>query len=103
MNTPIAVVLAAGKGTRMGGDLPKVLFEAHGKPLVRWVLDALVDAGIHDHIVVIGYRGELVEQALAGHAGVAFATQREHRGRSTPAADRRGSSRQSAAGGHRLR
>jgi bifunctional UDP-N-acetylglucosamine pyrophosphorylase/glucosamine-1-phosphate N-acetyltransferase len=80
MTKPIAVVLAAGKGTRMGGDLPKVLFEAHAKPLVRWVLEALAAAGIHDRIVVIGYRGEMVEQALAGMAGVSFAVQREQRG-----------------------
>jgi bifunctional UDP-N-acetylglucosamine pyrophosphorylase / glucosamine-1-phosphate N-acetyltransferase len=80
MTKPIAVVLAAGKGTRMGGDLPKVLFEAHGKPLVRWVLEALAAAGVHDRIVVIGYRGEMVEQALAGMAGVSFAVQREQRG-----------------------
>ena len=38
---PLAVILAAGRGTRKGGDCPKVLFEAAGKPLVRWVLDAL--------------------------------------------------------------
>ncbi|MFM8633202.1 MAG: NTP transferase domain-containing protein [Planctomycetia bacterium] len=77
---PIAVILAAGKGTRMGSDLPKVLHEAHGKPLVRWVLDALEAAGIADRIVVIGYRGELVEQALAGLPGVSFVIQREQRG-----------------------
>ena len=77
---PVAVILAAGKGTRMGSDLPKVVHEAAGKPLVRWVLDALEAAGIHDRIVVIGYRGELVERALAGLPGVAFATQREQRG-----------------------
>ena len=64
----------------MGGDLPKVLFEAHGKPLVRWVLEALAAAGVSDQIVVIGYRGELVEQAIAGMPGVAFAVQREQRG-----------------------
>jgi bifunctional UDP-N-acetylglucosamine pyrophosphorylase/glucosamine-1-phosphate N-acetyltransferase len=80
MTKPLAVVLAAGKGTRMGGDLPKVLFEAHGKPLVRWVLEALAAAGVSDQIVVIGYRGELVEQALAGMPGVAFAVQQEQRG-----------------------
>ena len=80
MTKPIAVVLAAGKGTRMGGDLPKVLFEAHGKPLVRWVLEALAQAGVSDRIVVIGYRGEMVEQALTGMAGVSFAVQREQRG-----------------------
>lgn len=77
---PIAVVLAAGKGTRMASDLPKVLHEAAGKPLVAWVLEALAAAGIHDRIVVVGYRAELVEQALAGMPGVSFALQREQRG-----------------------
>jgi bifunctional UDP-N-acetylglucosamine pyrophosphorylase/glucosamine-1-phosphate N-acetyltransferase len=77
---PIAVVLAAGKGTRMASDLPKVLHDAAGKPLVRWVLDALAAAGISDRIVVVGYRADLVEQALAGIPGVAFATQHEQRG-----------------------
>ena len=77
---PIAVVLAAGKGTRMASDLPKVLHEAAGKPLVAWVLDALAAAGIHDRIVVVGYRADLVEQALAGEPGVSFAMQREQRG-----------------------
>lgn len=79
-HSPIAVVMAAGRGTRMGGDLPKVLFEAAGKPLVRWVLDALAAAGVTDRIVVVGYRAALVEEALAGLAGVSFAVQREQRG-----------------------
>ena len=43
--SPIAIVLAAGKGTRMESDLPKVLHEAAGKTLLDWVLDALQDAG----------------------------------------------------------
>jgi bifunctional UDP-N-acetylglucosamine pyrophosphorylase/glucosamine-1-phosphate N-acetyltransferase/UDP-N-acetylglucosamine pyrophosphorylase len=76
----IAVILAAGRGVRMGGDLPKVLFEAAGKPLVRWVLDALEAARVTDRIVVVGYRAELVETALAGLPGVSFAMQREQRG-----------------------
>ena len=77
---PIAVIMAAGRGTRMGGDLPKVLFEAAGKPLVRWVLDALEAAGVTDRIVVVGYRAELVEATLAGLPGVTFAVQKEQRG-----------------------
>ena len=77
---PLAVIMAAGRGTRMGGDLPKVLFEAAGKPLVRWVLDSLAAAGVHDRIVVVGYRAALVEAALAGLPGVSFAVQREQRG-----------------------
>ena len=75
-DSPIAVIMAAGRGTRMGGDLPKVLFEAAGKPLVGWVLDALAAAGITDRIVVVGYRAELVEAALAGLPGVSFAVQK---------------------------
>ena len=77
---PIAVVLAAGKGTRMGSDLPKVLHEAAGKPLVTWVLEALAAAGILDRIVVVGYGADLVERTLAGMAGVSFALQQDQRG-----------------------
>ena len=77
---PIAVVLAAGKGTRMGSDLPKVVHEAAGKPLVRWVVDALRTAGVDDVIVVVGHRADLVEACLEGLPGVSFATQREQRG-----------------------
>lgn len=77
---PLAVVLAAGKGTRMASDLPKVLHEAAGKPLVRWVLEALGEAGVLERIVVIGYRGELVERAVSDVPGIAFAVQREQRG-----------------------
>ena len=83
---PIAIVLAAGKGTRMGSDLPKVLAEAAGRPLVSWVLDALAAAGIRDRIVVVGYRAELVRAALAGLPGVSFAVQREQRGTGDAAA-----------------
>ncbi|HEY6323914.1 MAG TPA: NTP transferase domain-containing protein, partial [Thermoanaerobaculia bacterium] len=36
----VAVVLAAGKGTRMRSRLPKVLHRAAGRPLLAWVLDA---------------------------------------------------------------
>ena len=77
---PMAVILAAGRGVRMGGDLPKVLFEAAGKPLVRWVIDALEAAGVTDQIVVVGYRAELVEAALAGLPGISFSLQRVQRG-----------------------
>jgi bifunctional UDP-N-acetylglucosamine pyrophosphorylase/glucosamine-1-phosphate N-acetyltransferase/UDP-N-acetylglucosamine pyrophosphorylase len=80
VGAPIAVVLAAGKGTRMGSDLPKVAFEAAGKPLVRWVIEALAAAGIHDTIVVVGHRAEVVEEAVAGCPGLSFARQREQRG-----------------------
>jgi bifunctional UDP-N-acetylglucosamine pyrophosphorylase/glucosamine-1-phosphate N-acetyltransferase len=47
-----AIVLAAGKGTRMKSALPKVLHELCGRPMLWWVLEALRAAGIDDVVVV---------------------------------------------------
>lgn len=68
-----ACVLAAGKGTRMGGDRPKVLFETNGKPLLGWVLGALSDAGVDDCVVVVGHGKEEVIPMLP--TGVRWAEQ----------------------------
>ncbi len=72
----IAVVLAAGLGKRMRGQMPKVLSELRGKPLVQWVIEAIHSAGIKRIIVVIGHKGELVQGALAGE-DVEFVWQHE--------------------------
>lgn len=56
-----ALILAAGGGTRMRSNMPKVAFEMLGKPLVRWVVDAARGAGCDDTIVVLGHGRELVE------------------------------------------
>lgn len=74
-----AVILAAGKGTRMNSALPKVLHQAAGRPLVDWVIDACEAAGIDRIVVVVGYCEDLVREALAGR-GVEFVTQREQLG-----------------------
>ncbi len=58
--------MAAGKGTRMKSDLPKVLFPVLGRPMIEYVLDTLERAGIDRVFVVVGYRGDLVRQVL-GH------------------------------------
>jgi len=63
---PTAVVLAAGKGTRMRSDLPKVLFPLAGRPLIEHVLDAVEGAGFSRVIVVVGFGQEKVRRALAG-------------------------------------
>jgi bifunctional UDP-N-acetylglucosamine pyrophosphorylase/glucosamine-1-phosphate N-acetyltransferase/UDP-N-acetylglucosamine pyrophosphorylase len=76
----LAIVLAAGKGTRMKSDLPKVLVPVCGRPMVRYVIDALHDAGIAQIVVVVGYRAELVRAELADEPNVAFAEQREQLG-----------------------
>lgn len=72
---PAAIVLAAGKGTRMKSDLPKVLHEVGGRPMVCAVLDACVEAGCGRIVAVVGHQAPLVRAALSGYAGVAFAVQ----------------------------
>jgi bifunctional UDP-N-acetylglucosamine pyrophosphorylase / glucosamine-1-phosphate N-acetyltransferase len=47
-----AIVLAAGKGTRMKSKRPKVLHELCGRPMLWWVLEALRAAGVDDVVVV---------------------------------------------------
>jgi bifunctional UDP-N-acetylglucosamine pyrophosphorylase/glucosamine-1-phosphate N-acetyltransferase len=80
MSQPVAVVLAAGKGTRMKSDLPKVLCEANQRPLIDWVLDALEAAGIQRFLVVVGYKEELVREALQNRPGVTFVLQDQQLG-----------------------
>ena len=77
---PHAILLAAGKGTRMRSDLPKVVHKVCGKPMVWWVVRACRDAGVSRVVVVVGYEGQLVRDALAGEPGVEFVEQREQLG-----------------------
>jgi bifunctional UDP-N-acetylglucosamine pyrophosphorylase/glucosamine-1-phosphate N-acetyltransferase len=73
-----AVVLAAGKGKRMNSDRPKVLFEAAGRPLVSWVVDAVAAAGVEDVTVVVGHEADRVAGVLPD--GVRTALQAEQLG-----------------------
>ena len=79
-SSTVAVVLAAGKGTRMKSELPKVLVEVCGRPMVEYVLDALAEAGVDRTILVVGYREELVRSELADRPGVEFVTQEPQNG-----------------------
>ena len=60
-----AVILAAGKGTRMKSDLPKVLHEIKGKPLLSYVLDVAKGAGAKKIIVIIGHQAQRVREHFA--------------------------------------
>ncbi len=73
-----AIVLAAGKGTRMGSDLPKVLLPVCGRPVITYILDALDRVGIPQPVVIIGYKAEKVRDALGSR--VIYALQEEQRG-----------------------
>lgn len=75
-----AIVLAAGKGTRLrteGCDLPKVMRLADGKPLLRHVLNGLDFIAPQDIVLVVGYQKEKVVEAFPGYA---FAVQEEQLG-----------------------
>ena len=64
MNCVVAV-LAAGKGTRMKSDLPKVLHKASGRALLDHVLDVGESQALPENIVVVvGHRSDLVEEHL---------------------------------------
>ncbi|MCL1816503.1 MAG: bifunctional UDP-N-acetylglucosamine diphosphorylase/glucosamine-1-phosphate N-acetyltransferase GlmU [Clostridiales bacterium] len=61
-----AIILAAGKGTRMKSSLPKVLHPLLNKPILQYVVEAALDAGIREQLVVVGHEANVVEQALTG-------------------------------------
>ena len=69
-----AVVLAAGKGTRMKSDLPKVLHLLAGIPLLDHVLDTVAEVGIDHTVVVVGHKADLVRETC-GRPGLDFVLQ----------------------------
>lgn len=73
-----AIVLAAGKGTRMKCDLPKVLHTVAGRPIVLWAVDAVREAGATDITVVIGHGADAVAEVLP--AGVRTVVQGQQNG-----------------------
>ncbi len=60
-----AIVLAAGHGTRMGGDKPKAMFEVAGKPMIRHILDTLDELNVDKTWVVISPKGQSLAQEVS--------------------------------------
>jgi bifunctional UDP-N-acetylglucosamine pyrophosphorylase/glucosamine-1-phosphate N-acetyltransferase len=73
------LILAAGKGTRMRSDLPKVLHRLAGKPLLGHVVDTARALGAAQTCVVYGFGGEAVPQAMADDK-LTFVLQAEQHG-----------------------
>lgn len=78
MNKRTAIVLAAGKGTRMKSRRPKVLHQVAGQPLITHVIEAIAACGVEQSVVVIGHGGEEVQATLG--EGAIYAWQREQLG-----------------------
>ena len=60
------VILAAGKGTRMKSDLPKVLHPIAGRPMVQHVVDAAGALDPDNTVLIYGHGGDAVRQAVTG-------------------------------------
>ena len=73
-----ALILAAGAGTRMKSDIPKVVHEVLFKPIIGWVLDAVDE--VETKVVVIGHGGDKVKEVVGDKAGVKFAVQEQQLG-----------------------
>lgn len=80
MSRPAAVILAAGKSTRMKSELPKVLHPVLGRPMIEYVLDAARIANCEKLVVIVGHKADEVKAALAQHSDIEFALQSEQKG-----------------------
>lgn len=59
------VILAAGKGKRMGTAVPKVLCEIEGKPMISRLVESVLESGVTERpLVVIGYGTEIIKKYL---------------------------------------
>ncbi len=68
----IALVLAAGKGTRMKSDKSKLVHKIYGKELVRRVVETAQKAGVDDIVTVVGYKREQVQLVLGDSVKYAY-------------------------------
>ena len=75
----MSVILAAGKGTRMRSDLPKVLHRLMGSPILEYVIEKVEALGCDPKAVVVGYRQELVRAAFT-ERGIIWAHQAHQKG-----------------------
>lgn len=73
-----SIILAAGKGTRMKSNYPKVLHKVAGSPLIWHVCQAVSELGVKENIIVVGYKADEVQEALGNK--YKYALQKEQLG-----------------------
>ena len=71
----VLAILAAGKGTRMKSNLPKVLHSLGGKSLVERVLESAEPLSLSRRLVIVGYQSQEVKTAMDSIHGVEFVEQ----------------------------
>ena len=74
------VVLAAGKGTRMNSDLPKVLHKLNSKPLLDYVLDESELLNPLESILIVGFKKDQVISHTKNRTNLKYVTQKEQLG-----------------------
>ena len=75
MSQPHVVILAAGKGTRMKSNRPKVLHRVAGRPMIEYVLSAAQGVAPDRIVLVVGHQAQEVRAALSDRQGLRFAVQ----------------------------
>jgi bifunctional UDP-N-acetylglucosamine pyrophosphorylase/glucosamine-1-phosphate N-acetyltransferase len=80
MAETVAIILAAGGSTRMNTQIPKVLHEVCGRPMLAYVLDACRKIGISKIFVVIGFSANQVKERFAGADDIVWVQQDEQLG-----------------------
>lgn len=80
MNNLSIIILAAGKGTRMNSDLPKVLHKLNGAPLINYCLETSRKLNPEKIVVIVGHKKEEVIEATKNYGGISYAEQKEQLG-----------------------
>jgi len=70
-----AIILAAGKGTRMKSKYPKVIHKVCGKEMVNHVIDVSKKAGVNDIVAILGHESDIVKERLANDTMIAMQTE----------------------------
>lgn len=74
------IILAAGKGTRMGGDSPKVLASLAGKPMIQHLIDTVDSFPKSKTSIIVGYKSKEVESCVASSKKISFINQKKQLG-----------------------
>ena len=80
MSERVAIILAAGVSSRMNTRTPKVLHEVCGRPMLAYVVDACRQVGVGKMYVVVGYRGEQVQERFKGADDIVWVRQDQQKG-----------------------